>query len=85
MYYLAPNVVINGELTVLENADIILTCDYADVLPQGNQSSFTFRELSAVLNKVQSVQRLINQTFLGKCFLNKNDFYYSSRSDGRVV
>ena len=49
---LAPTVELNGELIVTENDGITLTCDYTDVSPIGNQSSFHFREVPVVLNKV---------------------------------
>ena len=43
---------INGELDVLEGDDIILTCDYVDVLPFGNESTLYFGEISLVEDKV---------------------------------
>ena len=51
--HVAPNVELRGELTVIENDGITLTCDYADVWPIGNQSSFHFREVPVVQNKVR--------------------------------
>ena len=46
---------LNGQLTVIENDGITVTCDYADLWPIGNQSSFHFREVPVVQNKVRLV------------------------------
>ena len=51
--YLAPDVAINGGLSVIEDNDITLTCDYVDVLPFGNLSVLYFGDVSVVQDKVR--------------------------------
>ena len=50
--HLAPDVFIRGELTVIENDDLTVTCEYVDVLPHGNKSAFYFGEIAVNLDKV---------------------------------
>ncbi|XP_076799902.1 uncharacterized protein LOC143444996 [Clavelina lepadiformis] len=48
----APTVMLNGDLTVIENNDITLTCDYDDtVIPNGTSSIFYFDNVGYILKK----------------------------------
>ena len=54
-YNLAEGVAVNGNLIVTQGDHIVLTCDYEEVWPIGNQSSFSFGEVSVILEKVSSL------------------------------
>ena len=45
---------------MIEGEDVTLTCNYADVSPIGNKSTFYFGEVSVALDKVGFLLKFIN-------------------------
>ncbi|CAK8677329.1 unnamed protein product [Clavelina lepadiformis] len=58
----APDVTLNGDLNIVENDDITLTCDYdVTVIPNGTSSIFYFGNVGYTLNKDDAFSRTLQR------------------------